>query len=395
MATDGTCRGTENERSKAHEDELDHMSKRRPKHAKEKGRRPERVREKGFDLGEQATAMVVADLQFVRALHEAGVFGCAYGLRRFPGFPGPIPEITLIGERRSGFERAFQAFKRWGCEDDGDTVDVHMMLNVDGTYALWIGPELERLLHRSLPQADLYQRPGAFHLSWVKPIDSTHRTLLDLKRYRDGSIFSPIAVSAAVCDRANPRIEDVQPIPELPRLIKFDLRIIEQRTHPDDPRFHTRTRPASPAAPPARLAPQDWCTQRRRTLDIAFPVSRERVRRAGLAELVRAIPGFATVSETQVAQAAINLTLSGELVAGDRHYSQVPKPLPERIWKYILSRFERADDSRSRTDHPPLVVAHQLALDVQHVLARDQRRVARKPFAEQQAVFRARGYIDD
>jgi hypothetical protein len=371
------------------------MIRRRPKRSERKGARPERVGEKGFDLGEQTNAMAVADLEFARALHDAGVFGCAYGLRRFPEFPGPIPEISLIGEHRSGFERAFEAFRRWGCVHDGDCVDVDIMLNVDGTYALWIGPELERLLHRTLPQADLYRRPGALHLSWVKPIDSTHRALLDLKQYRDGSVFSPVAVSAAVCDRANPRVDELQSIPGLPRLIKFDLRIIEERTHPDDPRFHSRTRAAAPEAPSDRMAPPDWCTQRRRTLDIAFPVSRERVRRAGLPALVRAIPGFASVSDTQVAQAAINLTLSGELVAGDRHYSRVPKRLAERVWKYILSRYETADGSHSPTEHPPLTVAHQLELDVQYVLSHDRIKVPGLSFSEQQAVFRERGYIDD
>src|SRR5467141_2998432 len=94
---------------------------------------------KGFDLGEQQTVMGVADFSFIEFLNNAKVFACAYGVQGVEGFPQPIPYLALVGENRAGFEEAFKVFARWGCQSDGDVVDVHMALRSDGTYQIWVG----------------------------------------------------------------------------------------------------------------------------------------------------------------------------------------------------------------------------------------------------------------
>src|ERR1700682_145158 len=238
-------------------------------------------RDRGFDFGHQMGVMSVADIDFNQALMDANIFACAYGLQPIEGLRAPIPAITLVGDGRAGFLRAFDHFKRWGCEEDGDVVDGHMLLRADGGYEMWIGPEMMRSLYRTIPQADLY-RAVAFNLSWIKRFDTTHSMLRDLKGSCAASL-SPVAITAAIGDRNNPDIHRITPITGVPIIIKFQLRLVEETAQPQDPRFRLRvekrhpTGKQSPQEPPS---PAEFCIQRKKVLDIAFPVSRERVRRA-------------------------------------------------------------------------------------------------------------------
>lgn len=351
--------------------------------------------EKGFDLGDQMKVMGISDLDFNQALSKAGVYGCAYGHQQLPGFPVPVAFLALVGEDRREFEKAFQHFARWGCEQDGDVVDIHMMLKLDGTYEMWIGPEIERAMYRTVPQAELC-RPMMFNVSYVKPFDSTHRFVDDLKRYCESAI-SPVVLTAAIGNRTELDINKLEDIADLPRLVKFDLKIIDQRKNANDPRFLARKGGASlnHAHANPSLSPSEYCVLRRRTLDVAFPVSRERVRRSGTLDRVRALPGFTQVTESQVIQAAVNLMLSSEITSGDRHYTQITKDLPKRIWDHISSRCEIADGKLKPADEEPMVVARQLELDIRYVLLQQGILMAGDKFAKLQALFRRKGYVDD
>lgn len=339
--------------------------------------------------------MAVTDIDFNQALMDASVFACSYGYQQVAGFPKPIPSLTLVGENRNAFESAFKHFARWGCEEDGDAIDIHMLLKHDGTYEMWIGPEVERSMYRLVPQADLHQ-PLMFNLSWVKLFDSTHPVVRDLKRYCESAI-RPVVVTAAIGNPKNPDINQIEPIDGLPMLVKFELRIVEEGKDADDPRFHFRKEHRKPDRydPRGSLSPEEYCRHRRQTFDVAFPVSRERVRRSGLLNRVRELPGFADVSETQVVQAGINLMLSAELVPGDRHYNQIVKELPKKLWDHIYSRYETANGEIKPADQKPAIVAYQLELDVRHVLMQRGVPTAREKFAKLQALFRRKGYIDD
>jgi len=351
--------------------------------------------EKGFDFGEQMPVMAIGDVEFSQVLRETGVFACAYGYQQIAGFPHPIPALTLVGENRSAFKKAFEHFARWGCEEDGDTVDIHMMLKVDGTYEMWIGPEVERVMYRTLLQAELY-RPMVFNCSWVKSFDSTHPAVRDLMRYCKSDI-SPVVVTAAVGSRTTPDLSKIEHLDSLPKLIKFDLRIIEEGTDSDDPRFHVQKKrqKLDPADEGSSLTPAEYCRLRTQTFDVAFPVSRERVRRSDLLTRLRELPGFADVSETQVVQAAINVMLSDELAPGDRHYSQMANEFPKKLWDFVSSRYEVANGGVKPADQEPAIVAHQLELDVGHVLRRQNVSTTNQQFVKLQALFRQNGFIDD
>jgi len=351
--------------------------------------------EKGFDFGEQINVMAVTDVEFNQALRDARAFACAYGYQRISGFPEPIPSIALVGENRSGFEKAFEHFAHWGSREDGDAVDIIMFLKKDGTYEMWIAPEVERSMYRILPQANLC-RPIGFYASWVKQFDSTHPAVRDLKRYCESAI-SPVAISAAIGNQNQPDITQIKPIEHLPGFVKFELKIIEEGEDSGDPRFHRQNRQFHPRRPPPKrlLTPREYCSQRRQTFDVAFPISRERVRRSGLLKRVRELAGFADVSETQVVQGAINLMLSAEMVPGDRHYSKVAGELPKKLWDYVGRRYETANGEVRPADQIPALISHQIELDVRHVLRQRGESVTKQDFAELQVLFRRKGYIDD
>lgn len=352
--------------------------------------------EKGFDLGEQIGVMAVSDIEFNNSLTDAGIVACGYGSQQVQGFPGPIPCLTLVGTNESGIKAAFEHFKRWGCEDDGDVVDINMILKLDGTYEMRIAPEADRTMFRLIPQAQLY-RPFMYNVLWVKRFDSTHPVLRKLKQYCE-SPLSPVAVSAAVADSHQKDFSRIQPIKGLPSLVKFELQIVDEGTDADgEPRLYFRNKGRKPprALTHQTVTPEDLCLSRKNILDVAFPVSRERVRRSGLIDHVRSLPEFADVSETQVVQAAINLAMSDELISGDRYYSKIEKDLSGEIWKHIAQRYEIANSQPKPSDQDPAVVGHQLDLDVRYILGRHGVRTSGQKFVKLQALYRRKGYIDD
>lgn len=373
------------------------MTKRKKKRTKAKAKArpsPAAHRDRGFDLGDHVRVMAVSDIEFNQALRDAGVFGCAYGLEHPEGMHQPVPAITLIGERSQGFVKAFEHFERWGCLEDGDAVDVQMLLKTDGTYELWIGPEIQRTLYRTIPSADLYQAM-AFNLSWVKRFDSTHQMVRDLKRHCEAGL-RPVAVMAAIGNPRDLSGRQLRPLKEWKGFVKFQLRIIDQQDVPNDPRFAPRESSVTRARTgDDELTPAEICRRRSRTLDIAFPVSRERVRRSKLVDYVRALPGYSEVSEVQVTQAAINLMLSDRLVSGDRHYSRLSGNISQKIWHAVAQHSEVADGLQHPADQPPDYVAHQIALDVACLLRKRTVLDATRTFCEQQDLFRKAGYVYD
>lgn len=338
--------------------------------------------------------MAVSDIEFNQALRDARVFGCAYGLERPEGMPQPVPAITLIGERSEGFVKAFEHFERWGCLEDGDAVDVQMLLKADGTYELWIGPEIQRTLYRTIPSADLY-RVMAFNVSYVKRFDSTHEMVRDLKRHCESGL-RPVAIMAAIGDPGDLSGRHLRLLKEWKGFVKFQLRIVDQQDAPSDPRFAPRdTSLARGPAGDDELSPAEICRRRNRTIDIAFPVSRERVRRSDLIGHVRALPGYSEVSEAQVTQAAINLMLSDRLVPGDRHYSRLSGNISQKIWRAVADISEVADGLQQPADQPADSVAQQIALDVACMLRKRKLYDAANSFCEQQVLFRDAGYVYD
>jgi hypothetical protein len=201
---------------------------------------------------------------------------------------------------------------------------------------------------------------------------------------------------AAIGDPGDLSGRHLRPLKEWKGFVKFQLRIVDQQDAPSDPRFAPRdTSAARGPADNDALSPAEVCRRRNRTLDIAFPVSRERVRRSELIGHVRALPGYSEVSEVQVIQAAINLMLSDQLVSGDRHYCRLSGNISQKIWHAVADFSEVADGLQQPADQTADYVARQIALDVACMLRKGNLFDATNTFYEQQALFRDAGYVYD
>ncbi len=370
------------------------MARQKRSKKKSKDKTSTRQIERGFDFGDRKHIIAVADIGFQKDLIDAQIVACGYGYHQPANFPGPIPGLTLVGTHEQPLRRAFEEFKRWGCEQDGDVVDLNMLLKKDGTYEMRIAPEADRAMFRLVRQSDLYH-PLMMHAWWVKPFNSTHPMLRELKQYTE-STFHPVSISAGMAPESRDPA-DIKPIQGLPELIKFDLQIVNEESVVGDPRFSFRNkgRKRPRGLPGPKLTPEDLCLGRKKLLDVAFPVSRERVRRSGLVDKVRTFPLLEAVSETQIVQASINLILSNELVVGDRHYTKAGQDLQTQIWKHIDKRLEMAVGENLGTEIDASAVAHQLELDVRYALALHKISTKSKPFSDLQERFRRDGYIDD
>ncbi|QCP49038.1 hypothetical protein FAZ95_07465 [Trinickia violacea] len=349
---------------------------------------------RGMDLGDQPRFAALANTEFRDALVRANVIGCAYGLDYIDGSRQQVPVISLVGTNPEGLVDAFHQFEQWGCIEDGDAVDISILLKKDGTYDLWVGPEVHRLFYRTLPNAGLH-RSLALNVSWIKRLDSTHEMVRDLKNYC-ATAFHPVKFLAATCDPARTTPQGMRTVQGWKGFVKFDLRVLDENDHPDDPRFQFDA-PARKRDIPNEpdISPSDLSRLRERTLDIAFPVSRERVRRSNLLANVRAITGFDLVKEVQVVQAVINLMLSDYLHKGDRHYGRIKGDWKRSLWQAVMNHAERADGETQLSDQIPEVVAKQIELDVEYALGSQHLTIRDVPFKERQIMFLSMGFVDE
>lgn len=369
------------------------MSKRRSRRNRSPSRRVDSDPARGFDLGDVQAVFTVADVDFQTALRDANIFACAYGEGVPPGLTAPIPYMTLVCEHREHLERAFGHFARWGCVEDGDAVDITVMLRKNGSYQLMIGPEPRRASFRMSPETSLLN-VLSFVSSYVKIFDTTSSFVRDVAAYNERAI-SPIFFGGAVAsaETRTPRPEGVEPIVGLPPVLKFRTRFIDEWRDPDNIVFNPREVSEIPPAPAPDRNPESFGARRLDVIDTAFPVTRERVRRAQLGTAVRDASGFESVSDAQIDQACINLLLSSELGAAD-HYAGLSGDLNDAVWAHVRERFERATNE-ALPHWTPDVIRKQIALDVGYALARFGMSVSSPRFAVAQAFFRRKGFDND
>ncbi|HEY4135527.1 MAG TPA: hypothetical protein VGO34_09950 [Alphaproteobacteria bacterium] len=351
---------------------------------------------RGFDLGDQQGVILLPDVSFASALHKAEVVGCAYALGGLTGYPGAVPWLSLVCRNAEPMRAAFKSFEKWGCEADGEVVDLQILLKKDGKYFLVISPEADRAIFRLGPHQ--LTRPLFLSQFWIKEYDTTNSFLHQLKSHCDSGL-GPVVLSAATLPaKGAPLIpENIGRIEGLPSIIKFNIKIRTEEEDPNhwlvDPRAK-RTRPpggAGPASP--KPSPREYAAARRRTIDTAFPVTRERIRRALLVDSIQAIPGFKTVGRSQIEQAAINLMLSVELCDGTPHYATLDEKYRDTIWKHIEDRVEYAD-GKSIPSLPSLdATCTQIRADITELVTRDGADLHQfKKFSSLQAFYDRRGY---
>lgn len=351
----------------------------------------------GFELGDHQGAVIVPNIDFNKALSHANIFACAYGYGHVDGFPSAVPFLTLVGKNPGEIRRAFDQFAAWGCEEDGDVVDIQILLRSDGTYVVAVSPEFERAMHRMVPHHQLI-RPIILSLFWIKTFDSTNPFLPRLGSYIR-SPLTPVVVGAGTVADAQPLSpSSIIPLAGDPRFVKFELKINSEAESSDHWLVNVgkgNNKRRRPKPDSETLSAQEIARLRQKTIDIAFPVSRERIRRARLSEAVRIFPGFEEVDPRQVQQAAINLVVSAEVCQGEAHFAGLGPDFKDVIWKHIFRRVETTHGPDKIAALSPGVVAAQLELDVAAALRRRGLKTKGIEFSKLQRLFRREGYVGD
>lgn len=306
------------------------------------------VRSGGFELGDRSRVMYFSesDHSFNESMSAANVLGCAYGYDAIDGFPGPVPAITIICTDGEKLKAAFDCFKHWGSEADGDVVGITILLKRDGSYLLAVGPDFERFTHRMSGGSDVYE--GIFAgLTWLKTMDSTNSMLLEIKGYA-ASKFAPIVISGATVppNTIVPRPDMIRYIDEIDRLVKFRTQIISEAEAEVEGHWVLNfVRPDQKIAKGRDLTssgPKQIANSRHRLISTVFPVSRERIRRNNILEKVRMRAEMVGVTDDQIFQAAINIVISFEIAGGKPHFEGIDD-VKSAAWDHIQDRVERAD----------------------------------------------------
>jgi hypothetical protein len=335
--------------------------------------RPTQVRsgEQGFEFGFVPRAMYTHSSSFElnRHLTNANVVGCAYGLDHVSGYPAYVPCLTFIAEKPEELLAASTCLESWGCAEDGDAVDINIILKSDGGYLISMQPNWRRTLNRVVKDDALVDLLAA-GATWIKTIDSTNPVLRKWKEYLRSKI-APIKVGFATAKFVDglPRFDNIEAVPDALSFVKFGVTIETEEEKPDHRLLEVakgergrRRRPDGVE----KWTPRGVATARANVIDSAFPISRVRIRRARMTERVSVLANT-NLGQSQVEQAAINLGLSKEWTGGESFYVGIEK-LETEWWKRVRCRVEVAGMDDPLTNIDPTVVLHQLTLDVEHTL---------------------------
>lgn len=327
---------------------------------------------RGFDFG-FLPRMIYANessMDFNQHAIAANIFGCAYGYDRIDGYPAAIPCMTLIGENPDELNAAAKCLENWGCAADGDAVDINIVLKNDGGYLLGVQPEQTRLANRYTKDQALADALY-FGATWIKTLDSTNPILYRWQDYLESKL-SPIKIMFGTATSVDgmPQINTVKELPGAVSFIKFRLKIETEQENPSH-WFFSIVRKQKNARKPERdvYEPSQVAAARKKVIDTAFPLSRERIRRLNLHERIKELTNFEGVSPSQIDQAVINVQLSREWSGGLDHYVGI-KELDKTWWQRISGRIEYCGNENIIADIPLVAIARQMRLDVEYVVHR-------------------------
>lgn len=348
---------------------------------------------RGFDFGHLPRAMFAStsSFEFNNQMIAASVSGCAYGYDTVEGYPFPMPCLTLLGENKGPLLEASKILEYWGCREDGDSVDMTIVLKNDGGYLLGMQPSYRRMVNKSRKDAALVDTLFA-GATWIKTMDSTNDALREWMDYRKSKL-SPVKVLLATVESKKkiPRPETIRLVPDAISFVKFDLEILTEAENPKHWFFDiVRHRKVKGSKGPPQSTPAAVASARCRVIDSVFPVSRQRIRRANLLTKVQGMTNAENLTPSQIEQAAINVVLSQEWADGRDHYQGL-EGLDEKWWELARKRVEVCGTTDPFETIDPATVLHQLELDVEHTLRKHGATVTNK-FATNQRQFVRLGY---
>ena len=323
--------------------------RKKKKNADGSSRKP-KSKVKGYDFGCVPHAMAVGVYDFPNDLHEAEIYGVAYGEARSDEVAQVVPVISLVAENAEPIARAFSAFNEWADVTDPDSLELTFVLRTDGTYVIALSPEPARLLRRCLGfQRTL--RPLMSMVTWCKPIDSTHTSLHKIREYSRGPV-APFLFDGVVHSSNKLSLTSTAPpvrtIPNLHALLKFEATFVEEANVEQNSVAWVALQAASDASREGGeksghpVPVQTLNEQRTQMLRAHFPVTLERIKNS--LTFITQMSELATesVRPWQVEQAVCNIVLSSELGCGP-HYRDIPSSeLEDTILNALRDRYEIA-----------------------------------------------------
>lgn len=345
--------------------------------------------------------MAIGSPSFPDYLSRANVVGVAYGWEKSDHLGSTVPAISLVARDEKARLQAFVEFNAWADATDGDALELTFVFKKDGTYLLAVSPELSRLTRRCLG----YERTSriiAMMPCWVKPIDSTHPMLRELREYVAG-FPCPFLLSGVLLPPllllSRAAAPPVRQIPGLKPLLKFEATFVEEDGVKVDSTAWVALQTASrkpeirSGREPPMLQPAGIGDTRAKMLRTHFPVTLERLRRTEWFQTICGELGKGEVRPWQVEQAVCNLLLSLALL-GIPHFNGLGRQkLHRKAIDGLRARFECADGSQL-PELPVDLVETQIVADVS-ALMRDQRKPSQiQDLQAAQAALAAAGLLD-
>ena len=314
--------------------------------------------------------MAVGPYDFPRHLHDCSVDAVAYGTLQSAELHQQTFAVSLVAQHPQPLASAFREFHAWAQATDPDSLELTFVFLNAGGYILALTPQHARFVRRCLG-FDRSHQIITIGPTWCKPMTTVHPALRAFRNY----CCSPLAPfyfgastyigpSNALTTSSPPPIS---PVSAIAPLLKFEATFVdEDDVTPNSTAWialHTQS-PQTPPSPPPTAPPPDpshIAQLRRKTLAHHFPVSPERVRRAGhVLTLMRQLPPN-TVRPWQIEQALCNLLLSVQTSSPLHFHGFTVSQVRDHVTHAIASRSELADGSATPTFTPTQVATQVLA----------------------------------
>lgn len=347
----------------------------------------------GFELGLLPRVMAFAGDEFNQSFIDAQVVGCSYSLVSVADFPSRVPELALIASKPDRIIDAFNWFKKWGSDEDGDVVGLAIRFNSDGSYDLGIGPNTVR--HSLSHSNNWYFHDLAYMgISWVKHMDSTQEILRDIAKYADGP-FAPFYLSVCQLNgNSPPTRSSLSPIEEVTPILKYEISVVREGDGKYFPNMMggEEVVVGNTPDPDKSRSPESVASNRKTVLKNMFPITVANILKSELLQLVRSEFAGVALSNDQILQAAINCIVSQELCDDSLHYREFGDQEMESVWEYLFQRIEVPGEVLQKNIPRSADVAVQLQLDVRSVMRQRGVPAHNLNFEEQQKIFLDKGY---
>ena len=310
----------------------------------------------GFDYGISANVGALGSIGFVDKLRAADIVAVAYGTTFSNEINCNVPVLSLIGRNEVPLREAFQEFIGWAQYSDADALDLTIVIMKAGGYKIIISPEPTSLINRTL-KYDICTNPSCFNVSWIKPIDTLSKPLLQLRSYLEKGmrpyIFSA-SVYTGITIQAQPMPEHIRHIEGIGDLLKYQIRFVDEGStkNIEWQNMATLSIDRNKDKKIFNTCHESLIETRQQRLKTIFPVTTWNIINNQIFADICLQSKKHSLTDLQIQQAICNLVISQEIGSGSLHFQGISKDnWPMILVDKIRQRFEIADN-RFRRELP-------------------------------------------